>query len=228
VICMIREFIEKNKGRKAFLEHEVKTLLKEMGLLVPKGIFIGRDEDLLEHDLTYPLIAKVSSEAISSKSDIQGIRSGINNEGDLKTAVEALKQIDSAEGVLIEEFAPQGVEVIVGGITDKQFGPVVMFGLGGIFVELFKDVSFGLAPMKEEEAGQLIRQVKGYRLLEGYRGQPSVDVQALIRVIMTVSDIVSSGVIEEIDLNPVMLYPAGALVLDAKMTVSQSIKPNVA
>jgi len=216
---MIKEFMEKNRGRKTFLEHEVKGLLKDAGLTVPRGMFIGRDEAFSAHGLTYPLIAKVSSAAITSKSDVHGIRAEIKNESDLRKAIFELREIKNAQGVLIEETAPQGVEVIVGGVTDRQFGPVVMFGLGGIFVELFKDVSFGLAPMTAEEADLLIRQVKGYRLLEGYRGQPPVDIRALIQVIITVSNFISSGLVEEIDLNPVALYPTGAIVLDAKMSV---------
>ncbi len=219
---MIKEFIERNKGRKTFLEHEVKGLLKDAGLKVPHGIFIGRDKAFSVHGLTYPLIAKVSSAAITSKSDVHGIRTGVSNESDLKKAVFELLEIKNAEGVLVEETAPQGVEVIIGGVTDRQFGPIIMFGLGGIFVELFRDVSFGLAPMTGEEADRLIREVKGYRLLEGYRGRPPLDIEALIRVILTVSDIMSSDLVEEIDLNPVTLYPTGAIVLDAKMSVYSS------
>ena len=216
---MIKAFIEKNRGKRIFLEHEVKMLLKNMGLTVPHSIFIRKDEPISAHGLNYPLVVKVSSTAIASKSDVHGIRIGINSANDLKKSVEDLRQIENAEGVLIEETAPAGVEVIVGGVTDKQFGPIVMFGLGGIFVELFKDIAFGLAPMTEGEAQRLIRQVKGYRLLEEYRGRPPIDIQALLRVILAVADIMSSGLISEIDLNPVILYATGAVVLDAKMSL---------
>jgi acetate---CoA ligase (ADP-forming) subunit beta len=216
---VIKEFIETNKGKRIFLEHEVKMLLQNMGLTVPHGIFIRKDEPISAHGLNYPLVVKVSSTAIASKSDVHGIRSGINSANDLKKSVEDLRQIENAEGVLIEETAPAGVEVIVGGVTDKQFGPIVMFGLGGIFVELFKDIAFGLAPMTEGEAQRLIRQVKGYRLLEEYRGRPPIDIQALLRVILAVADIMSSGLVSEIDLNPVTLYATGAVVLDAKISL---------
>ncbi len=218
----IKDFLGKNKAKTAFLEHEVKMLLKEMGLSVPNGIFIGRDMAChvpVMLDLTYPLAAKISSSKISSKSDVGGIRLSIKNRDDLQKAVDELFEIKDAEGVLIEEMSPPGIEVIVGGIFDQQFGPTVMFGLGGIFVELFNDIAFALAPLKEKDTLWLIQQVKGYKLIEGYRGRPAVDKDALIKTILAVSEIMSSGDVEEIDLNPVALYEKGAIVLDAKMKI---------
>ena len=189
-----------------------------MGVFVPKGEQLSALSNQLSA-LAYPMAAKVSSSKITSKTDTKGIRLGIKNEDELKNAVNELSGIENAEGVLVEEMAPEGLEVIVGGIIDKQFGPVVMFGLGGVFVELYKDVAFALAPMKEKDALWLIQQIKGYKLIEGYRGKPAVDKDALIKVILAVSEIISSGDVEEIDLNPVSLYPKGAIVLDAKMSV---------
>ncbi len=221
---MLRAFFEKNNGKRIFPEHEVKGLLKSIGLSVPMGVFVPKGEQLsaLSNQLSalaYPMAAKVSSSKITSKTDTKGIRLGIKNEDELKNAVNELSGIENAEGVLVEEMAPEGLEVIVGGIIDKQFGPVVMFGLGGVFVELYKDIAFALAPMKEKDALWLIQQIKGYKLIEGFRGKPAVDKNALIKVILAVSEIISSGNVEEIDLNPVSLYPKGAIVLDAKMSV---------
>lgn len=219
----IKDFIEKNKGKLVFLEHEVKGLLKEMGFSVPKGLFVN--EEMIDRiseiaDISYPLVAKVCSSRIVSKSEVNGIRMALRNEDELRKAVSELLQIADAEGVLIEEMAPPGLEVIIGGAIDEQFGPIVMFGLGGIFVELFKDVAFALAPMKTEDARWLIKQVKGYRLLEGYRGKPPADMHTLLKMIVTVSEIIAAGMIKEIDLNPVSLYREGAMVLDAKMSVN--------
>lgn len=213
----IEHFLEEKRGKRVFLEHEVKAFLKDEGLSVPKGLFIGRNDRVPSSDeLLYPIVAKVSSPKIASKSDVHGVRI-VKDSGDLEKTVADLLEIGGAEGVLLEEMAPQGLEVIVGGVIDNQFGPVVMFGLGGVFVELFKDVAFGLAPLKRAEALWLIKQIKGYRLLDGYRGRPPVDKDTLIDIIIAVSEFMASGLIEEIDLNPVSLYPEGAMVLDAKM-----------
>jgi len=215
---IIRALREKNKGRTVFLEHEVKGVLREMGLPVPKGKFLRLGEEVpAQLDLTFPLVAKVSSSKIISKSNVGGVRVNIKNGDELSSAFRELSRIESAEGVLVEEMAPQGLEVIIGGIIDNQFGPVVMFGLGGVFVELFKDVSFGLAPLTMDDALWLITQVKGYRLLEGYRGKPPVDKQRLAGMIVSVSEVMATGMVEETDLNPVALYPEGAMILDAKM-----------
>lgn len=217
----IQDLIEQTKGKKNLLEHEVKGLLREMGMPVPKGIFTAKGKSIPQPlNLTFPLIAKVSSSKIASKSDVKGVRPGLKNEDELENAVSELMRIEYAQGVLIEEMAPHGLEVIVGGVIDNQFGPVVMFGLGGVFVELFKDVAFALAPMQRDDALWLIRQVKGYKLLEGYRGNPPVDKEALVKIIISISEIITVRSIEEIDLNPVSLYPEGAMVLDAKMLLA--------
>lgn len=210
------------KGRTSFLEHEVKGLLKEIGFSVPKGKYVEKDRaDQIPAivDIPYPLVAKVSSTKIVSKTEVNGVRVGLKNDHELREAVSELVYIKDAEGVLIEEMAEPGIEVIVGGVIDDQFGPVVMFGLGGISVELFKDVAFALAPVGKEDALWLVRQVKGYKLLKGYRGRPPVDMNILLEMIVKVSEMISTGVIREIDLNPVVLYPEGAIVLDTKISV---------
>jgi succinyl-CoA synthetase beta subunit len=215
---LLSKFIRARPGKKTFPEHEVKRLLKELGVAVPRGVFRPKGEGPLPSDLSYPLAAKISSERVSSKTDRGGVRLGIRTPAELNDAVKALSRIEAADGVLIEEMAPSGVEVIVGGVVDSQFGPVVMFGLGGIFVELFKDVAFGLAPLTEAAALSMVEQVKAHKLLEGYRGSPPLDRKALVRMLIATSQIMATGMIEEIDLNPVVLYPSGAIVLDAKMT----------
>ncbi|MDP1759186.1 MAG: acetate--CoA ligase family protein [Thermodesulfovibrionales bacterium] len=215
----IASFLQKNKGKRAFAEYEVKMFLRGIGLPVPNGISVGNDGHIPSSSLAYPLAAKVLSAKITSKSDVGGIRLGLKNDAELKRAVSELLKIEHAEGVLVEEMAPEGIEVIIGGVIDKQFGAVVMFGLGGVFVELFKDIAFALAPLKEEDALWLIQQVKGYKLLEGFRGKAAVDKDALIKIILTVSEIIASRHVEEIDLNPVALYPKGAMVLDAKLKI---------
>jgi hypothetical protein len=220
---LVEKFYAESGGRTSLPEHEVKKLLKETGLSVPRGMFVPKGAAFDPHGLRFPLVAKVSSSSISSKSDVGGVVLGISDLKSLKRAVAGLMEIERAEGVLIEEMAPPGIEVIIGGIIDMQFGPVVMFGLGGIFVELFRDIAFGLAPMNEEEAMRLARQVRGYRLLEGYRGKKASDITGLLKSMVIVSKLMATGLIEEMDLNPVALYPEGMMVLDAKMSLRKSV-----
>lgn len=204
--------------RTTILEHEAKDILRETGFFVPKGKFIRKGETLPQTlGLKYPLVAKVSSERITSKSDLHGVRTGLQDERELRLAVEELMRVENAEGVLVEEMASKGVEVIIGGVIDRQFGPVMMFGLGGIFTELFRDVSFGLAPLDKDDADWMINEIKGCRLLEGYRGSEPIDKETLMEILARVSEIMATGYVDEIDLNPVSLYADGAIVLDAKM-----------
>lgn len=212
------EFLRERTGRTAFNEHEAKTLLRAMGLEVPRGALVGMDGSIPpDPGLSFPLIAKVSSSRISGKSEVRGVRPGLRDAAEVMAAVAELLDIPGAEGVLLEEMAVPGVEVIVGGVRDPQFGPVVMFGLGGVFVELFRDVVFGLAPLERDTAFYLMKQVKGYRLLEGYRGGRPADIGALATVVVAASEIMATGLVEEIDLNPVRVSARGAVVLDAKL-----------
>lgn len=217
-----KKFFESNKDRTSLLEHEVKDFIKGIGLPVPEGVFVRRGGQIPSPlKLGFPVVAKVSSEKITSKSDVHGVQTGIRNDSELKDALGRLEKIEHAEGVLIEEMAGPGVEVITGGIVDIQFGPLVMFGTGGIFVEIFRDVAFALAPVSAENALKLIKEVKGYRILQAYRGRPAVDINSLVRIIMAVSELISTGYFHEIDLNPVALYQDRALVLDAKLSIKR-------
>jgi acetyl-CoA synthetase (ADP-forming) len=214
----LKERLVKLSVKKTLLEHEVKALLWEIGLNVPDFIYLNKGDALPSViKLKFPLIAKISGVKIASKTDIKGIAFDIKGMEGLNASIESLLKINDAEGVLIEETAPKGMEVIVGGIYDAQFGPTVMFGLGGISVELFKDVAFALTPLEKQDALRLIKEVRGYRLLEGIRGGEPSDIDSLLHVIIFVSKIMDTGLVEEMDLNPVSVYPEGALILDAKL-----------
>ena len=219
IIDKVQEFLQSEADREVFHEHKVKGLLRELGMSVPKGVFVPGGAGISSiAGLSYPLVAKVVSSRITSKSDIGGVRLGIGNGEELQRAVLELSQMDHAEGVLVEEMAPPGFEVIVGGAIDITFGPIVMFGLGGLFVELFRDVSFALAPVTREQARWLVHETKGEKILKGFRGEPPLDMDAIVTIIVTVSELIATGLLRAIDLNPVALYPSGALVLDAKMS----------
>lgn len=220
----LKEFLGTNQGEEILVEYKVKALLKDLGLPVPKGIVVPRDQaarmpDL--PDLIYPLVAKISSTKIVSKSDIGGVKVGLRNKDELSEAVIELLRFENAEGVYIEEMAPSGLEVIVGSMIDEQFGPVVMLGLGGLFVEFFRDVCFALAPLTQEEALSFVKRFKAFKLFEGYRGRQALDLDVVLQIIVVVAELTASGLIAEIDLNPVALYPQGAMILDAKMQLKK-------
>ena len=219
IIAKVQEFLQAEADREVFHEHKVKGLLRELGMSVPKGVFVQGGAGISSiAGLSYPLVAKVASSRITAKSDIGGVRLGIGNGEELKRAVLELAQMDRAEGVLVEEMAPPGFEVIAGGAIDIAFGPIVMFGLGGLFVELFHDVSFALAPVSREQARWLVHETKGEKILQGFRGKPPLDIDSIVTIIVTVSELIATGLFRAIDLNPIALYPAGAMVLDAKMS----------
>lgn len=213
----IEQFLRLRPDRDVFFEHEVKDFLRGLGLAVPRGMFVPRGAEIPTAGLSYPLVAKVVSSRIASKSDVGGVRLGVGDGDELGRAVAKLSQIEHAEGVLVEEMAPPGFEVIVSGTIDDTFGPVVMFGLGGLFVELFRDVSFALAPVDRGQAMWLMNETKGVKILKGFRGKPPLDRDALADLIVTVSEVIATGRVRTMELNPVVLYPSGALVLDAKM-----------
>ncbi|MRR33518.1 acyl-CoA synthetase [bacterium] len=217
----VRTLLDGYRGSTTLPEHAVKGFLREAGLPAPRGLFVPPGASFPDLSrLSFPLVAKVSSTRIRSKSDVGGIRRGLRDSAEASQAVADLMGIEYAEGVVLEEEAPPGVEVIVGGTRDAQFGPVVMFGLGGVLVELFHDVAFAVAPMTRADAFRLMQRVKGYPLLTGFRGTQPCDLDALADTLVIVSEIMASGLLAEIDLNPVACYPRGAMILDAKMFVA--------
>jgi acyl-CoA synthetase (NDP forming) len=124
-------------------------------------------------------------------------------------------------GILVQKMAPESTEVIVGSVNDPQFGHTILFGLGGVFVEILKDVSFRIAPLEERDAREMIREIKGYSVLGGYRGLPPADQDAIVNILLSASRLVTENPqIGQMDLNPTMVYERGALVADARMLLS--------
>ncbi|MEW5723079.1 MAG: acetate--CoA ligase family protein [Thermodesulfobacteriota bacterium] len=175
--------------------------------------------------LGYPVVLKVVSAKAPHKSDVGGVALGLAGPAAVKAEFEALRErirraIPGAaiQGVLVCRQAPPGLEVIVGGVDDPVFGPTVMFGLGGIFAEVIKDVSFRIAPLERRDAEEMIGEIKGYPLLRGVRGQEPRDLAKLADLLLAVSRLmIEKPEIKELDLNPVILYPDGLLALDARM-----------
>ncbi len=219
------------EGRNVLLEPEAKTICIEYGISVNDFCVAKNAKEAVKfaEKIGYPVVLKIISPDILHKSDAGGVKVNLKTKEEVEAAYNTIlenahkyKADARVAGVLVQEMAPQGTEVIVGAIKDPQFGQTVMFGLGGIFVEVLKDVTFRVAPITEQEAAEMIVGVRAYPLLNGYRNTPASDVKALVSVLMSVSKlVVDHPEIKELDLNPVMAYEKGAKTVDARIILEQ-------
>ena len=224
----MHRIIEKaKKEKRSLLETEAKELLKEYGIPVPDFKLIKSEEEIsgLAKEINFPIVMKIVSPDIIHKTDAGGVKIGIKDEKEAKlTYQEILFQVKKYNkearilGVITDTMAPEGTEIIVGMIKDPHFGQVIMFGLGGIFVEMLKDISFRIIPLDEIDAREMITEIKGYEILKGARGKPPRDIKAIEEVLMKVSKLtMENPEINEIDLNPIFVFEKGLQVVDARM-----------
>jgi acyl-CoA synthetase (NDP forming) len=204
-------------------ELEAKALLARYGIPVNEGRAARSAEEAAEaaRHIGFPIVVKVLSEKITHKSDLGLVVLNICNPDGVRDAYEHIvkkaKSVDPGAGVVVEAMADQGTEVIVGAKRDLQFGPTVLFGLGGIFVEVFKDVSIRVAPVDGDMALGMVKEIKGYPILKGFRGKKGVDIEALADIIVNTSRLMmSEDNVLELDMNPVMAYEEGAVAVDAR------------
>jgi acyl-CoA synthetase (NDP forming) len=222
----------RSEGRSALDEKAGKALLDTFGIRVPKSIVVTGAEGIVSAlgALTPPFAVKVVSHEILHKSDSGGVTLNVLDVAGVAQAIAAMAKKPGIagkgiDGWLVEEMVPAGREIVIGGLNDPQFGPMIMVGLGGIFVEVLKDVSFRVCPIAETDARDMIAQLKGAPLLDGVRGEAVVDKQALIDIILKVGGadgliMKTSGSIAEIDINPVIVSPRGAVAVDARFILS--------
>ena len=217
----------KKEGRKFLLEPEAKTVCKDYEIPITDfRVAKNRAEGVkFAEKIGYPVVLKIVSPNIIHKSDVGGVIINVKNAKDFQNAyrqimdnVKKHKPKAKIVGILVQEMAPQSTEVIVGATKDPQFGPALMFGLGGIFVEILKDVAFRIAPITEDEAREMITSVRAYPLLKGYRNMPPADIDAIVRVLLNTSRLVMEHQeIKELDLNPIMVYEKTAKTVDARI-----------
>jgi len=213
--------------RNNLLETESRELLTEYQVSLPEAQLADSVEKAVEigNSMGYPLAMKIVSPDIIHKSDAGGIKLGINNQEDIQTAfkeiranAEKVTEKKNILGTLISPMVEKGQECIIGMIKDAQFGPVIMFGLGGIFVEVLKDVSFRVAPLAQEDIDEMVREIKGYKILMGTRGEKAKDINAIKDILSKLSEIViDNPEIKEIDLNPVIVHEKGLSVVDSRV-----------
>ena len=221
----------RSEGRTVLTEVEAKEVLKQAGInIIDTKLATSKEEAIsISRQFGLPVALKIASADIVHKSDAGGVKLGL---GTAKQVGKAYEDILAAvrqkhpqariQGVSVQKMARPGVEVIIGMSRDAQFGPVLMFGLGGILVEVLKDVSFRIVPLAKRDAAEMVREIKGYPLLEGYRGQEAVDVSYLEELLLKVSDFVEQNPeVKELDLNPVFAYSDGAIAVDARVILEE-------
>ena len=217
----------KKEGRFILTEFESKAFLKKAGVPIVETRLARTQKEavLLSQRMGFPVVLKISSSDVIHKSDSGGVRLSLNNSTEVKLAYqEIIKAVRKGypnamiQGVTVQKMAKPGTEVIIGTSKDPQFGPVIMFGLGGIFVEVLKDVSFRIIPVSQKDTQEMIEEIKGYPLLKGYRGKEQANLPALAELILKISKLVEENPeIKELELNPIFVYRDRALAVDARM-----------
>jgi acetyl-CoA synthetase (ADP-forming) len=223
------DIFTKSKGedRKVLTVYESKKALEQENFPVNKFELARSKEEALEiaQRLGFPLVAKIVSAQIVHKTDIGGIVVGIRDQDELAAAydqITAAAQEKAPEakvdGILLEQMVTDGVEVIIGSTIDPVFGRILMFGLGGVFVEVLKDVSFRLVPLTRYDAKEMIEEIKAAKVLDGFRGRPPTDKDAIVDLILKTADFLQAhDDITELDLNPVFALEKGVSIVDARI-----------
>jgi acyl-CoA synthetase (NDP forming) len=221
----------KEDGRSVLTEFESKEVLKQAGIPVVETRLAKTREEAarLSREIGFPVAMKIASPDVIHKSDSGGVRLNLNNMKEVKSAYDNIthrvnQQYPHAilHGVSVQKMLPPGTEVIIGTSKDPQFGPVIMFGLGGIFVEVLKDISFRIIPVDQRDAQEMISEIKGYLLLQGYRGKEPANIAALVEMILKISNLVEENPqIKELELNPIFAYGDRAVAVDARILLEK-------
>jgi len=228
---MARDILDKAKaqGHRELVEFMAQDMLKAYGLPVPRSILAKTSDEAVKaaRSIGYPVVVKIASPQISHKSDMGGVMVNLTNDEDVRQAFLSITNRAKRArdvyilGCLVQKMAPKGSrEVFAGFRRDPKYGPLTVFGLGGIYVEVLRDISCRIAPLSFTDVAEMVREIKSYPILRGVRGEASVDFKALEDVLLSVSQIaVDFSEITECDLNPIMAGPDGALVVDARFTL---------
>jgi acetate---CoA ligase (ADP-forming) subunit beta len=205
------------------VEPDAKAFLSLRGMTVPRFKTAREEEEAVRcaREIGYPVVAKAVSPKIVHKSEHGAVVVGIRGDEEIRTAFQRLKKLPDFDRLLVEEMVP-GIELIVGAKIDYQFGPVVLLGMGGTGVEIYKDATLRMAPLKEKDAASMIKGLKAHALLEGYRGAEPVNLPDLTRLLLTFSELVMDlpEEVESIDLNPVKCSAQWCVIADARIMLT--------
>ena len=221
---------------KVITEELSKSILKSYGVKVPPYALVKTAEEAVNQakKIGFPLVMKVVSPQILHKTDVGGVKVGIDNANDVKKTFTDMygrlskKKGVEVKGILLEKMVPKGIELIVGIQNDSQFGPVIMVGLGGIMTEIMKDVAFRMLPITPADAKSMLNELKGAALLKGFRGSEPIDINQVSKMLVQIGKlgVDNADYINSIDFNPVVVYPKSHFVVDAKIILNKEIKKN--
>jgi 3-hydroxypropionyl-CoA synthetase (ADP-forming) len=222
-------------NQKVITEESSKKLLADYGIKVPPYALVTTpgEAETKAAEIGFPLVAKVVSPEILHKTDVKGVKVGIASSSEAKMVFsemyDRLSKEYQVKGILLEKMVPPGIEIIIGLQNDPQFGPVIMVGLGGILTEVFQDVSFRVLPIDDNDVDEMLRDLKGSKLLKGFRGTEAVDIGILKEALLNIGrlGIDLAPYFESVDFNPVILYPRDYYVVDAKIILRENIQPEI-
>ncbi len=216
----IIQIIEASRKYGWVLESDAKQIFSLLGFAVPRFTVAKTVDDAFQfaHKIGYPVVAKIVSPLILHKSDVGGVIVGISDDKGMAEAFRHLNSMNGFVGVLVDEMI-SGIELIVGAKIDFQFGPMVLLGVGGTSVEIYRDVILKMAPLSRQDGLTMIRSLKGYKLLDGYRGAEPVDTVKLTDILVNFSTLVMAmkDEIESIDINPLLCSASQCVVADARI-----------
>ncbi|MCK9227998.1 MAG: GNAT family N-acetyltransferase [Syntrophorhabdaceae bacterium] len=229
IVSVTSDIVQKARSddRSYLLENESKAILEAYGIRTTGAEVAQTEEGAVQiaRNLGYPVVLKVVSRTVVHKTDAGGVKLDVKDDDGVRRAYREITLSFAGQdlvGVAVQKMAAAGLEVIVGFTHDESFGPVLMFGLGGIFAEVLNDVTFRILPVTPDGIMEMIKEIKGYPLLAGYRGK-EVDIEALKELLVKVSNLaLSNPSIRELDINPAFLYPSGYMAVDARMFIDSS------
>lgn len=216
----IKSILEKSKKWGWVLEPDAKRIFSLSGFKTPKYVVVKKPDEAIAaaSAIGYPVVAKIVSPDIIHKSDVHGVVVGVKDDEQIVSVLKKFRKLPGFEGMLIDEMVG-GVELIIGAKNDEQFGPMILLGFGGVSVEIYKDVALRMAPLNKNHAESMLKELKAYPLLTGYRGSKPVSVAAVQKTLIRFSTLMMDmkDYFESVDLNPVMCDEKSCTVVDARI-----------
>lgn len=227
--------VARTQGRRVLDELSAKSILSAYGITVPRGVKVPPHCEPALDSIAPPFVAKLISPDVIHKSDIGGVRVGLPDASAACRAVRNIEELAYTRGmrldcVLVEEMAPPGLELVIGGIIDPRFGPVLMLGFGGVFVEILKDTAFRVCPITRWDAEDMVNGLRGAPLLRGVRGTQAVDLRLIMETLLALGGddgllISLQDEIAELDINPLIVSAKGAYACDARIVLAAPMEP---